>query len=113
RRRTGGLEISRADVTCSQVCIGDAEAQIRPNREGRVPGGVAVGMRKEVGQGERAVGMIIQRIVERAQAQGLVRVFHRPLMLLTVSADERAEAKGHRELWFRARARSSTSTAAS
>ena len=70
------------------------KAGIGPDRQRCVSGRVGKGTGKEVGQGQRAVGMVVQRVVERAQSQRLVRMFHRSLVSLAMGTDQGAEAEG-------------------
>ena len=112
-RRVRGFDIAKADVAGRQIGVRDAEAGIGPDRQSGVSGRVGEGAGKEVGQGECAVGMVAQRIVERAQPQRLCACstdrWCRSLWALTKALKPKAKA----ELRFNARARSSTSTAAS
>lgn len=65
-RRVRGFDIAKANVAGRQIDVRDAEAGIGPDRESGISGRVGVGAGKQVGQGERALGMVAQRIVERA-----------------------------------------------
>ena len=79
-----------------KVGVGHAEARVCMDGQGGAGDRIGEAAGEEVGEPERAVGVVVERIVRRAEAQGLLGVLHRPLVPLAVGADQGAEAPGER-----------------
>ena len=93
-RGAGGFEIAEVGVAGDEVGVGHAEGGIGPDRQVGVGDGLGEAAGEEAGERQRAVGVVVERVVERAEAQRPLGMGDGAGVALAVGGDERAEAEG-------------------